>query len=298
MSGLLRSIGASGRRLLDLEWLRRGGENRPITLETTATEPRFPRPHVRPAASPGIVDAKRAEPQRAVAQQPAERHLVLVPLRSGFELRLPITWAKSAAGAILGRRTGGQRLHVEEGTVSRDHARLTLHTERPDHCLIEDLGSSNGTFVNRARLLPFAPTAIAPGDIIGFGTLEYLLAWSGGVATPSPQPAMLVLEGVHPETGMPMAIEVKPDSLAQRGFALIGRNGEHCDYRIDHATVSRLGHAKLLFLRGSNVAIADVGARNGVIVDGVRVPAEAYVPLREGAVVQLGAVHLRVVKLR
>jgi WD40 repeat protein/serine/threonine protein kinase len=45
---------------------------------------------------------------------------------------------------VIGREAGVE-IHVEANLVSRRHARLTL---RDDDALIEDLGSSNGTFVN------------------------------------------------------------------------------------------------------------------------------------------------------
>ena len=52
--------------------------------------------------------------------------------------------------------------------VSRRHAIISLQGQG---WVIEDLGSSNGTFVNNRRLLPNSLTSIQSGDELKFGTL-------------------------------------------------------------------------------------------------------------------------------
>ena len=47
--------------------------------------------------------------------------------------------------------------------VSRHHARLL---RCPEGWLLEDLHSTNGTFINDARLLPGQPTRVRSGDVI------------------------------------------------------------------------------------------------------------------------------------
>ncbi|MBE8967375.1 FHA domain-containing protein [Nostocales cyanobacterium LEGE 12452] len=53
--------------------------------------------------------------------------------------------------------------------VSRIHAQIQIHI---NNYLIEDLGSSNGTFVNNTRLEPRTPRQINLGDRIDFGQGE------------------------------------------------------------------------------------------------------------------------------
>lgn len=53
---------------------------------------------------------------------------------------------------------------VNDPEVSRQHARLT---RTPGGFVLEDLGSTNGTFVNGERLS--APRILNPGDLIGLG---------------------------------------------------------------------------------------------------------------------------------
>lgn len=52
--------------------------------------------------------------------------------------------------------------------VSRRHAVISLHNGR---CMIEDLGSANGTFVNGRRLSPQAMAGLRSGDELMCGTL-------------------------------------------------------------------------------------------------------------------------------
>ncbi len=57
---------------------------------------------------------------------------------------------------------------VEQG-VSRRHARIM---RRQGSIFVEDLGSSNGTFVNGQKLNPYFPEALANGDYLRLGGLR------------------------------------------------------------------------------------------------------------------------------
>ena len=57
---------------------------------------------------------------------------------------------------------------LEKG-VSRKHA--VIHRTGVDYT-VEDMGSTNGTFINRKRIQPHAPEAIKPGDEVRFGKLS------------------------------------------------------------------------------------------------------------------------------
>ncbi len=54
---------------------------------------------------------------------------------------------------------------LEKG-VSRKHA--VIHHAGGDYT-VEDMGSTNGTFINRKRIEPHAPEVIKPGDEVRFG---------------------------------------------------------------------------------------------------------------------------------
>ncbi len=53
---------------------------------------------------------------------------------------------------------------VNDAEVSRSHTRLTVQS---DGCLVEDLGSTNGSFINGQRIT--AGKMIRPGDVLGMG---------------------------------------------------------------------------------------------------------------------------------
>ncbi|HHH82605.1 MAG TPA: FHA domain-containing protein [Chloroflexi bacterium] len=83
-----------------------------------------------------------------------------------------------------------------DAEVSRQHARLT---RTPGGFVLEDLGSTNGTFVNGERLV--APRVLNPGDLVAFGenvTLTFdavapeaasTVASAAAKAEPAPPPA-------------------------------------------------------------------------------------------------------------
>jgi pSer/pThr/pTyr-binding forkhead associated (FHA) protein len=72
----------------------------------------------------------------------------------------PLTEGEHVAG-----RDADCSLVVDGTTVSRRHARLTVSNGA---AMIEDLGSTNGTHVNGARIS--TPTRLAPGDEFALGS--------------------------------------------------------------------------------------------------------------------------------
>ena len=83
----------------------------------------------------------------------------------------------------VGREQAGLGAIAEDAELSRRHARFV----RTDSGFtVEDLGSSNGTFVNGKRIS--AKTALRPGDVVQVGTTELeVVADPTTQETPSPQ---------------------------------------------------------------------------------------------------------------
>jgi len=72
------------------------------------------------------------------------------------------------SGDVIVGRSKQADLRIEEGYVSRRHARLWLEAGR---LMVEDLGSANGTFLNGERLEQRQP--LLPGDRVCFDETEY-----------------------------------------------------------------------------------------------------------------------------
>jgi hypothetical protein len=63
---------------------------------------------------------------------------------------------------------------LERG-ISRRHAKIT---RRGREVFIEDLGSLNGTFLNREKLAPYFPQALKSGDELQLGTLTLQVSFT------------------------------------------------------------------------------------------------------------------------
>jgi len=66
---------------------------------------------------------------------------------------------------IIGRHSEGAGRLADDDEISRSHARVS--TDSRGFCAIEDLGSTNGTFLNGLRIS--SPQTLSPGDTIEIG---------------------------------------------------------------------------------------------------------------------------------
>jgi two-component system, NtrC family, response regulator AtoC len=73
--------------------------------------------------------------------------------------------ALPAAGGIVIGRDAGCDVRIDDPSLSRRHVRLQI----ADRITIEDLGSSNGTFVAGRRLKPGVPRPLAADEIVTIG---------------------------------------------------------------------------------------------------------------------------------
>ncbi|MBN1217646.1 MAG: FHA domain-containing protein [Anaerolineae bacterium] len=80
----------------------------------------------------------------------------------------------------IGRASTNQ-IVIPDPTVSKQHAQITV---QPEGVWIQDLGSSNGTFVNGQQIT--ASTWLKPGDTLQVGTAVVLGVQAGGGAMPAP----------------------------------------------------------------------------------------------------------------
>jgi predicted component of type VI protein secretion system len=90
--------------------------------------------------------------------------------------------------SLMGRDVSNEII-LGDAEISRQHARLT---RTPGGYVLEDLGSTNGTFVNSERLM--VPRVLNPGDLVALGenvsltfdtaTPEAVATVASGVAQP------------------------------------------------------------------------------------------------------------------
>jgi len=71
---------------------------------------------------------------------------------------------------IIGRSSKAQIVLKQDPTVSRRHVELQ---PEPDGVIVRDLGSVNGTFVNRRRII--APYKLRPGDRLTIGQTQFFI---------------------------------------------------------------------------------------------------------------------------
>jgi hypothetical protein len=132
-------------------------------------------------SSPTTLSGKRGpssflSPPPAPAPHPELERPTLTVIQSRREIRLP-----GISLAYLGRRDEKQNIypHIDltgDGAakygVSRRHARIHQSDEGIQ---IEDVGSTNGSFINEQPLIPFKRYPLQHGDVLQFGQLKATL---------------------------------------------------------------------------------------------------------------------------
>jgi ABC-type multidrug transport system ATPase subunit/ABC-type multidrug transport system permease subunit len=109
-------------------------------------------------------------------------------------------------------------LVVAEAQVSSHHCRLT---QLADGFTLEDLGSTNGTFVNGARIDPREPVHVPHGARVTLGG-QVLMPWP--VAPAGPAEASSPRQPATPGSGRQITIGRSPESDVQIDLPIIGWN--------------------------------------------------------------------------
>jgi ABC transport system ATP-binding/permease protein len=95
--------------------------------------------------------------------------------QDGFQIVAPTKIIESSKPMIIGRDAGAD-IHLDSADVSRKHASIRKLDE---HYIIEDSGSTNGTYVNDQRV---QAAQLKDGDLIEIG--KFLLVFTNGQVTP------------------------------------------------------------------------------------------------------------------
>ncbi len=116
-------------------------------------------------------------------------------------------------GFAVGRNPKSSDAVLTDFSISRDHCMLSV--KEPGTLLVKDLGSSNGTFINEARLNPDEASELGVGDQFEIGNLAINLAYEQGpeiAAAPGPatQPEPAKTPESAPAPVPPKAAEPAP----------------------------------------------------------------------------------------
>lgn len=96
-----------------------------------------------------------------------ETSLVLVS-RDGTQREVPLKKSR----IVIGRQADAT-MRLPDPNISRQHCELQLDSGRP---VLKDLGSSNGTYVNRRRI---SQTELSAGDTISIGPFLFVVKIDG-----------------------------------------------------------------------------------------------------------------------
>jgi ABC transport system ATP-binding/permease protein len=200
--------------------------------------------------------------------------------------------ALGSAATVIGRDPAQCQLVLAQAVVSRRHA--LIEVDAAGRAVITDLGSSQGTFVNGARI---ERQALRDGDRIGFGpdgVLAFTFHASAG-APPAAPPVPAAAPGLtsaetlraqllraaqfstaeHRAPTAPLpAPPVSPAlraptahvNAAHLSTLRIGRAPDN-EIVLDSPAVSRY-HAKLVWDGGAQPTLSDLGSTNGTFVNG------------------------------
>lgn len=92
------------------------------------------------------------------------------------DMRSKRVYPMAEGAALIAGRSDGCGLLLEDASVSRIHARILCEG---GSVMVEDLGSTNGTFVDGAILAPFERTRAPFGSVIRLGA-AFLRVGEGG----------------------------------------------------------------------------------------------------------------------
>jgi pSer/pThr/pTyr-binding forkhead associated (FHA) protein len=124
---------------------------------------------------------------------------------------------------LIGRHADGAGRLADDEEISRSHARISL--DRSGFCAIEDLGSTNGTFVNGLRIN--GPQTLSVGDTIELGGTTLVVrelpvpTTERSLKAVHPQPTVVPKSPASQETP---AIAVGPSGRPQRGHHAADRS--------------------------------------------------------------------------
>jgi len=215
----------------------------------------------------------------------------------------------------VGQNTVGREaadVLLDDPTVSRKHAVVTIDETG---CHVEDLGSTNGTYVDGVQVRKGERKELADGSEIKFGNTVLVLQLPAAVLSAQPESsegcgaaevqAEKVTEAREEPVEEPVAApeEVEPiarlvlvsdPSIAfgiKPGANRLGRKPDSDIPITSDGYVSGV-HCDILAENG-NLYVTDLGSTNGTFVNGEKIAVGQKVPLKDGDEITVGQTILR-----
>ena len=203
-------------------------------------------------------------------------------------MKLLIEWADESVVLepdktyVLGRDQSSD-IHVASDRISRSHLRFGFEKT---HWVLQDLGSSNGTYVGNKKIERLEVVKPVSVDLGGIGNLTIRISPVGdSVSGKSKRPQAdrdatritKIAGGEYQDDNSGLA-RVR---LQQR--IRIGRDAEN-EWQIDDLNVSRT-HAEIVQNNSGSYEVVDLKSTNGTFLNGTRIKREA---LRTGDIIAVG----------
>ena len=191
---------------------------------------------------------------------------------------------------VIGREASTASLVIANPAVSGTHATVMM-----DRMMVQDSGSTSGTYIAGQRIPPNQPVPLDPNGVVAFGPIPVPVGLlgqlaqafaGGGQAAGAPahaQPAGGGGEGA-PRKHRTVIGELNLDQLSG-GVISIGRTPEN-KIVVPHPQVS--SHHAQIINQGGQLFIEDLGSGNGTFVRGQRVAKGQRVPVQNGEKVYIG----------
>jgi pSer/pThr/pTyr-binding forkhead associated (FHA) protein len=200
----------------------------------------------------------------------------------------------------LGRQPASD-IELPFPSVSLAHARMFRGASAAEWWL-EDLGSTNGTWVDGARLRPRLPVALRAGQRVRLATVELVFeGWSAearGDPSTTTIARRLISDLFGASAGEVAILTVEsgpahPDRvrLEERDRRYVAGRAETCDLVLPSEHVSR-EHA-VFVRRWDGVFVEDLGSRNGLCINGQAGISSGRHRLADGDRIEVGVTTLR-----
>ncbi len=180
-----------------------------------------------------------------------------------------------------------------DGKISRRHAQITSDN---GSLILEDLGSTNGTKVDGAKVEPGDKVTLNGGETVSFGGIELKLAMPG---TKGGNTTQIVSSNKTAAIAAAPRVEVPPAKLIgegkefplKKGSNTFGRKADN-DIQIADPYVS--GKHGIVEISDDGLFVTDIGSTNGTMLNDAKLSPNMRTAITTEDVIRLGSMEFRI----